>query len=127
MDRYNIWHQIEYLPDAKSMSDYVMLTCLCLFFMSQKSQKIFSKPFELLLYKINSFHFAVVCSVIDAQKRSERGKARGTREQTCMQLSKLPCQAHLLSCFLSCAVGLCRISTGRKKSSDSTFCFVFSN
>ena len=39
-----------------------------------KSGKIVNKVFELLLYKANRFHFDVVCSVIDAQMTSERGK-----------------------------------------------------
>ena len=45
------------------------------FLMPLKSRKILNEPaFELLLYKANSFHFAIVCLVIDAQKTSERGK-----------------------------------------------------
>ena len=44
------------------------------FFMSQK----IPKDLEVLLYKTNSFHFAVVSSVIDAQKTSERSISDNT-------------------------------------------------
>ena len=49
-----------------------------LFNAQEKSRKI-SKSYEMyffmyLLYKINRFHFSVVCSVIDVQRTSQRDK-----------------------------------------------------
>ena len=47
--------------------------------------------FMYLLYKTNRFHFPVVCSVIDAQRTSQRGKDISKRSDViCASITEQP-------------------------------------
>ena len=76
MDKENIWHHFRCQTSNPRQIIYTSADLFMSFLMPLKSRKILNEPaFELLLYKANSFHFAIVCLVIDAQKTSERGKS----------------------------------------------------
>ena len=72
---------------------HVRLRHADMFMSFSMSQKI-PKDLEVLLYKTNSFHFAVVSSVIDAQKTSERSIS----DNTWLRLVRGPrfCSNHVL-------------------------------